>query len=198
MTLERKTPPDTTFSTTTESAAAKTIAAVFSGFPGSVIDGGEIVLLAIKPSLWRPVFTSAPWLIASVLLAIVVARVGRPIPGLSLSATVQVVLFVGLIRLAWAAAHWLPRWHVLTNRRVLDIRGVRAPVVTAIPLIRIRNTYLRRNLPEQLVGVGTILFVTGVSESESISHFWRTIPAPDDVHGRIRRAIENAIDANGL
>lgn len=198
MTADRRRPAEAVFSTTTESAAAKTIAEVFSAFPGTVIDGGEIVLLAIKPSLWRPVFASASWLAASILLALVLSGTGRPIPGLSLLATTQVVLLIGLCRLAWAIAHWMPRWHVLTNRRIIDIRGARTPVVTSLPLIHVRNTYVRRPWPESVVGVGTILFVAGRADSDPVSHSWRTIRDADEVHAKIRRAIENAIDANGM
>jgi hypothetical protein len=198
MTAERRRPAEAVFSTTTETAAAKTIAAVFSAFPGTVIDGGEIVLLAIKPSLWRPVFASAPWLVASMLLALVLSGTGRPIPGLSLLATTQVVLLIGLCRLAWAVAQWLPRWHVLTNRRIIDIRGARTPVVTSLPLIHVRNTYVRRPWAESMAGVGTILFVAGRPNDNPISHSWRTIRDADEVHAKIRRAIEHAIDSTGL
>lgn len=196
MTSERKQPHDAVFSTTTEAAAAKTIAQVFSAFPGTVIDGGEIVILAVKPSLWRPVFASAPWLVTALFLAAVLTGTGRSIPGLSMLATVQVVLLGGLIRLAWAVAQWMPRWHVLTNRRILDIKGVRAPIVTSLPLIRIRNTYVRRSLPEHVAGVGSILFVAGQPDSEPVSHLWRTIAEPDEVHAKIRRAIESALDTH--
>ena len=35
----------------------------WTALPSGVVDGGEIVLLAIKPSMWRPLLDSAPWLI---------------------------------------------------------------------------------------------------------------------------------------
>ena len=163
--------------------------------PGGVVDGGEIVLLAIKPSLWRPVFDSAPWLVTSALLAIALTWLGTPVPGLSLALTAQVVLLVGLGRLGVAVVRWVPTWYVLTNRRTLYIHGVRTPKVISCLLVKVRNTYLRRSVVERTAGLGSIIFVTDRSgESPQV---WRSIPKPDEVHRRIRRAIEQAIDQFG-
>jgi len=181
-------------STTETSGARSDVASVFTGLPGGVIDGGEIVLLAIKPSMWRPLFESANWLIAGCLLAGILATLAQPIPGLTMLSTVQVLLAVGFGRLGVALAQWAPHWHVLTNRRIIDVCGVRSLRISSCPLVDIRNTYVRRSAPERLNGVGTILFVT--TETTATPHAWRSIAEPDAVHAKIRRAIENAIDAH--
>ena len=160
--------------------------------PSGVIDGGEIVVLAIKPSMWRPVFESAVWLITCCVGAAVLSWLGRPIPGLSPASTAQILLLVGLGRLGIAIAHWVPRWHVLTNRRLIDIRGVRSMQVDACLLVRIRNTYVHRSAAERITELGTITFVN--TESTMAPRRWRSIAKPESIHVQIRKAIENALD----
>jgi hypothetical protein len=91
---------------------------------------------------------------------------------------------------------WAPRWYVLTNRRVLDIQGVRSPRIWSCLLTEIRNTYLNASPPEKLTGLGTITFVTDHPD-EPPCH-WRSVAKPEEVHAKIRRAIENAIDQQGI
>ena len=167
----------------------------WAAFPGGVVDGGEIVILAIKPSMWRPVLESAAWLVTSWLLAAVLTWFGRPIPGLSITATAQLVLLVGLARLAVAIVRWIPTWYVLTNRRIIDIQGARTPKATSCALIDIRNTYQRPTPVERQLALGTILFVSNRDGRQPRP--WRSIAKPDEVHARIRRAIEHAIDQHG-
>ena len=83
----RKRPSDPSCSTTVRDAPAAVadVAAVLTGLPRGVVDGGEIVLLAVKPSLWRPFFDSAAWIVSACLLAAILTTLGQPIPGLSLA-----------------------------------------------------------------------------------------------------------------
>jgi len=164
--------------------------------PGGVIDGGEIVILAIKPSMWRPVLDSAPWLVTAVALTIFLTALGVSIPGLSVATTAQVVLLVGFAPLGLAIMRWVPCWHVLTNRRIIDIQGVRQPEVHSCSLLDIRNTYLHISPVDRSLRLGTITFV--MARDDQPPRFWRSIAKPDEVHAKIRRAIENAIDQFGM
>jgi hypothetical protein len=175
------------------SSRATEAAARWGTLPGGITDGGEVIVLAIKPSMWRPVFDSAAWLVTSTVLAITLTVLGTPLPGLSLTATAQIVLLVGLGRLGVAVVfRWMPTWYVLTNRRIIGIHGVRAPKISSCRLIDIRNTYLHTLGVEKLTGLGTITYVTTCEDEPP--HHWRTIAKPNLVHAEIRRAIENAID----
>lgn len=168
----------------------------WSTLPGGVIAGGEIIIFAIKPSMWRPVFDSASWLVTGFLLAAVLTLIRTPFPGLSLTATAEAVLLVGFARLGYAVVRWVPTWYVLTNRRVIDLRGVRSPHIWSCALIDIRNTYVNASQPEKLTGLGTISFVT--DRTDEPPRTWRSIARPDEMHTRVRRAIENAIDEFGI
>lgn len=160
--------------------------------PGGVVDGGEIVLLATKPSLFRPFAESAGWIGLSVIASLFVIRLGYGLPGWSVAATVQLLLVIGFGRLAWALVRWVTRWYILTNRRIVDIEGVREPRIWSCSLLDVRNTYLNRSLLERLSQSGTITIVT---EDERIPpRYWASVPKSEQVHQAIRRAIEHAID----
>lgn len=168
----------------------------WTGIPGGVISGGEIILLAVKPSVWRPVLDSAPWVLAVCLLATFLTNWRVTLPTVSETTTVQLVLLIGLLRLGFAVLRWVPTWYILTNRRVIDVQGIRAPRVTSCSLLDIRNTYLNASFPERLASLGTITFVT--DQPEIAPSMWQSIAQPDDIHAKIRRAIENAIDQFGV
>jgi len=172
------------------------VAARWTTLPGGLIDGGEIVVLAIKPSLWRPVFDSVGWLAVCAVFAVTSTMIGLRLPGLSPATTAQLVVLIGFTGLGLAVVRWTTTWHVLTNRRIIDIHGVRTPRIAACLLIHVRNTYLHTSMPEKLTRLGTITFVT--DETDRLPHLWRSIAHPDEVHAKIRRAIENAIDQSSV
>ncbi len=194
-TASQTAPAMATASGETVTHAAKT-ATDWSHLPGGVVDGGELILLAVKPSLWRPLFDSAIWIATCAVLAFAVSRAGRPIPGFSMSATVQLIVFVGFLRLGWAISRWIPRWFVLTNRRIMDIEGIREPRIWSCPLIETRNTYLNATPAERITGLGTISIVT--EHADQPPRFWQSIAKAEEVHAAMRRAIENAIDQFGI
>jgi len=164
--------------------------------PSGVVNGGEIVLLAIKPSMWRPVFESASWLVACAALALALGALGRSLAGLSTSTTVQLVLLVGFARLALAIVRWVPSWYVLTNRRIIEVQGMRTGDVVDCRLLDVRNTAVVKSPLEKLTQLGTIAFV--IDHEGRAPRMWQSIAKPDEVHARIRRAIENAIDQHGI
>lgn len=164
--------------------------------PAELLDGGEIVILAIKPSMWRPLFESTAWLVTAAGLAATLTLLGAAFPGLSVAITAQVILLVGFTRLALAIVRWVPTWYVLTNRRLIEIHGVRQPHVAAARLVDVRNTYVNASSIERVTRLGTITYVT-VRDGEP-PHYWLSIADPVDVHAKMRQAIENAIDQNGV
>lgn len=187
-----------TFSASTAEAPPGAADAVTSwtALPGGVVDGGEIVVLAIKPSMWKPALESAPWLVVAAVAAGFVASLRLPLPGLSIVGTIQILLLVGFARLGFSIARWIPTWHVLTNRRIIDVHGVRKPVIASCALVDIRNTFVQKGVAEQLLRLGSIAFSTMPACDRPI--YWRTIADPDAVHAHIRRAIENALDQQGM
>jgi len=177
-------------------ARATDVTSRWTAVPKGLVDGGEIVLMAVKPSLWRPVLDSAAWLVTAAALAVTLLVGGMSIPGLSVAVSAQVFLLVGIVRLAIAVLRWVTTWHLLTNRRIIDVHGVRTPIIRSCLLIQIRNTYLRPSPIEGAIGLGSVLFVT--DEPEHPPHVWRSIADSETVHAKIRRAIEAALDQHPM
>ena len=125
-------------------------------------------------------------------MAILITALERPLPGWSMTASAQLLLLVGFVRLGVAVVRWIPAWYVLTNRRVIEIRGVRAPRIASCMLIQVRNTYLNATWAEKAAQLGTITFVT--EDPQKPAQIWHSIPKSVEVHAEVRRAIENAID----
>ncbi len=178
------------------SEVAGEVAAAWLQLPGGVVNDSEIVILAIKPAMLRPLIDSFPWIVVTTVIASAMAWTGATFGTLSSAVSVQLVLLIGVARFILAVVRWAPSWYVLTNRRVLTIEGVRKPRITSCPLLDIRNTYLESDLVERMTQLGSIRFVSDKPDRKTRN--WRTIAQPNEVHRQIRRAIENAIDQHSM
>jgi hypothetical protein len=105
-------------------------------------------------------------------------------------------MLVAALRFAAAVIRWVTMWHLLTNRRIIDVHGVRTPIIRSCLLVHLRNTYVRSSPVERALGLGTILLVT--DEPEHSPHVWASIPHPEETHAKVRRAIEAALDQCGV
>jgi uncharacterized membrane protein YdbT with pleckstrin-like domain len=95
-----------------------------------------------------------------------------------------------LVRLVVGCLQWFSRLYVLTNRRVLRVKGVLNVQVFECRLERIQNTFMSLSLPERLTGMGTIFFATaGTGLPEAA---WLMINRPREVHEIIVTYIERA------
>lgn len=175
---------------------AQEVNAPWAQVPGGLIHGGEIVLLWVKPSIWRPLLDSGPWLLAAAFFAALLTLGNLSVSGLGTALSAQIVVTVGLARLGVAVLRWVPTWYLLTNLRVLSVRGVRSPSVTSRGLLEIRNTYVHATAFEKCGGIASIAFVT--DHPNELPLVWHSVPNAAEIHQRIRRAIENAIDQHGL
>ncbi len=172
------------------------VAAAWMQLPGGVVNDSEIVILAIKPSMLRPLIDSFPWMVVTTVIASAMAWTGATFGSLSSATSVQLVLLIGVARFIFAVVRWAPSWYVLTNRRILTIEGVRKPRIASCPLLDIRNTYVDSDLIERLTQLGSVRFVSDKPSQKTQT--WRSIAQPIEVHRQIRRAIENAIDQHSM
>jgi hypothetical protein len=157
------------------------------------LDGGEIVILAIKPSPWFVLFDALRWVLLGAVLVVIGAVPSLRIAGLSPAMATQLGLLIAAGRLGIAFIRWASRYYVLTNRRVMRLRGVLRPDVVACPLVTIRNTRVQQRFHEKLTRLGTIRFFFEDQSSEELD--WREIARCEEVHERVRRAIERAFDS---
>jgi len=174
-------------------AVKRAPAAALLDLPLDAVDGGEIIIFAVKPSMLAPVFDSIVWLLAGVAMAVACLLGGWGLSHLSPTLTAQLILALVAARLLIAIIRWVSCWYVLTNRRVVEITGVRSPQVTSAMLVDIRNTYVASVLYERPLKLGTITFVSQRDSDRPWS--WTHVREPEDIHRAIRKAIENAIDS---
>lgn len=158
--------------------------------PADMLEGGEIILLLLKPSLWF-VLLSSLRVIAAVTIAFgllyyaVVALQWLTVDPRQIVATAVALITV---RLAWGFADWMGRTYVLTDRRVVRICGVVRVGVFQCPLSKLQHTEVYYPLRERLLGLGTISFAsagTGYPEA-----YWFTVARPMSVHREILVAVE--------
>ncbi|MCK6486201.1 MAG: PH domain-containing protein [Phycisphaerae bacterium] len=160
--------------------------------PAHLLSGGERVLLAIKPSLWFVLFASGRVLAAMALAALVATQLA---PSEYHALTIQAAVSVGLLRLAWATLQWVSRLYVLTDFRIMRIRGIVNVEVFECPLTRIQNTELALSLPERVTRTGTIHMATAGFGTGHVA--WRTVARPLEVHEMLRAAINRATLGRG-
>jgi hypothetical protein len=165
--------------------------------PVQLLDGDEIVIFAVKPSLWYVLFTSARWLIAMAVVIALVGWLGPQIPGLNPPLVIKAALALGGARLGFALLQWVSRLYVLTNRRIMRLRGIFNVDLFECQLNKIQNTYLTLTWYERLAGLGSISFATAGTGGVEAS--WTNLNCPMEVHERVRSAIHRAQKfGNGL
>jgi hypothetical protein len=172
----------------TEGAGASPLARA-DLLPAQLLDGDEIVILAIKPSLWFVLFTSARWLIALGLVVAATAWLGVP-PGMSKPLVVKACLALAGARVGFALLQWVSRLYVLTNRRIMRLRGIFNVDLFECQLNKIQNTYLTMAWYERLASLGSISFAT--AGTGGIEATWANVNNPLEVHERVRSAIHRA------
>lgn len=165
--------------------------------PGDLLADDETVIFAIKPSLWAIAFVSFRTVAAASLLALVTYILGPAFHlgkyGLYL---IELCGLVVLGRLGVALLQWASRTYVLTDRRVIRIRGVLTIDIFQSSLSRIQNTFMVLTLPERLFGLGNIEFTTaGTGGVEAV---WRHLKNPLPIHHQLLRAMNAAANQKSV
>jgi uncharacterized membrane protein YdbT with pleckstrin-like domain len=166
--------------------------------PAHLLDGGEIVHFAIRPSPWFVLIVSLRWLAVAILLGVLASR--DFLPHAYRWYVYQLAAAVAGARLAWAILEWVSRQYILTNHRVMRIRGVFYVELFECALSRLQNTYATFSVPERLTRTGTITFQTAAAGGIGGTASWRIVSRPLEVHEKLREAIrrEQNRGNNGL
>ncbi|MFW6145765.1 MAG: PH domain-containing protein [Planctomycetota bacterium] len=149
--------------------------------PARLIQEGEEIVLALKPSGWFILLVSAPFTIAVIVLAVGAYLVDAiDLAQLPLRSLSLVCLAAIALRLIVACLQWISRIYVLTNRRILRVRGLLTVDVFECALHRIQHTSLVLPLSERIFSIGTLVFATaGTALPEAA---WVMIARPSEVH----------------
>jgi hypothetical protein len=159
--------------------------------PGDLLHEDEVVIFAVKPSLWTVAFLSLRTVLAAAAVVAAALLLG---PALHLSRLtgrmVEAAAVVALARVGFAFLQWVSRIYVLTNKRVIRIRGVFTIDIFQCALTRLQNTFLVMTLPQRFLRLGNIAFAT--AGTAGIEAVWRHVKEPLRVHQQLLRAINAA------
>jgi uncharacterized membrane protein YdbT with pleckstrin-like domain len=70
---------------------------------------------------------------------------------------VGIVALVATIYAVWKVAQWIAAAYVITDQRVLEIEGLFARKVSAVPLMKVTDTTFRRTVPGRILGYGDLM-----------------------------------------
>lgn len=161
-------------------------AAIF--LPTQLLQPGELIILLIKPSAWFIILECLRTLVVIAILAagaLWLVRTGW----VEIQQRDIVLLAIGAagVRLFWQFLEWLSRVYVLTDRRIIRVRGVIRVQVFEAALKQIQHTELNFSLRERMFALGSVIFSTAGTGLPEAS--WQMVNNPLQVHQTILRTL---------
>lgn len=157
--------------------------------PADLLQPGEIIILLLKPSPWYILLAPLATITAMVILVLLTAQLNN---WMSIGISQRDLFLLGValvgVRLFWQFLEWLSRIYVLTDRRVIRVKGVLRVQVFETPLKTIQHTYALFSLRERLFGLGTMAFAT--AGTAFIEATWEMVARPLQVHKQIVQTLE--------
>lgn len=126
-----------------------------------VLHDNEIVIMMVRPSLWYVPAISMRVTVIVLLAAFLMIRTGWAGPifdGRSLWAVAGILVAV---RWVYALINWLSQLYLLTNHRIVVIRGATNVEIFQVGLCRITETRLSQTPLQRILAAGNIGFATG-------------------------------------
>ena len=161
--------------------------------PAQILQEDEVVLVLTKPSLFFLFYSSFRFLVAALLLGVIAGQIPWLNTGLNLTpptiALITVLACVG--RLVWALLVWTSHIYMLTNRRILTIKGVINVHMFQAYLRKIQNTQVYRPIGQRLFATGTLGFSTAAAAGGPEST-WVMINRPQETHDQVVAAMHKA------
>jgi len=154
--------------------------------PQEMLHGDEVVLILTKPSLWFVVITSFRFLVGAALLGVLAVRMQSMI-NLSVQTIAMVTALVCAGRLVWAMLVWSSHTYMLTNQRIVTIKGVLNTTMSQANLRKVQRTVLYRPLYLKLFGIGTVGI--GTAATTDFEATWVMIGRPLQTHEAIVAAV---------
>jgi uncharacterized membrane protein YdbT with pleckstrin-like domain len=154
--------------------------------PEHVLQGDEIVLLLAKPSLWFILFTSFRFILTTFLLGLLAVQFTDYL-GVAPNSIAFLTVLLCLGRLIWALLVWTSHTYMLTNQRIVTIKGVINVDMYQATLRKIQRTTLYQPWLLRLFSTGTIGFATAATTD--FDSTWFMIARPLHTHEAIVAAI---------
>jgi hypothetical protein len=150
---------------------------------------GEIIQLMLRPSRWFILLTSLRFL-TLVAILICVSVIYLHDHGRDPRRFIEIGVGIMAGRVMWAILQWMGRLYVLTNLRILSIKGVFNTEVFDCPLRKVARVSLEAPYKEKIFFVGSVTIIPQ-DEQMPIGCWW-IISQPLQVYQIIRRSIQNA------
>ncbi len=148
----------------------------------------ELVILLVKPSLWLVPAESTRFAVVVALLALLAYRT----QALHEIMNNQLLMYVSALligaRLLYSVLGWISHTYLLTNYRIITVKGARKPEVFHAPLCKINEVAPLTTRLEAALGLGTLGF--RVDGHISPAGTWVWIANPDRVQLQIESAIK--------
>jgi len=159
--------------------------------PARLLDEGEVVILAIKPSGWFCLLVSLPVLTVSAVFLVVASVAGEELPGsLHPGAVAVAAVCIAAARLAAAWFQWLSRLYVLTSRRLIRVSGVIREEVFQCPLRPIASAVVSASRVERALRIASLAFESDYPPARKAD--WLHISHPYEVQQIVNEAIARA------
>jgi hypothetical protein len=158
-----------------------------------LVQGDEVVILMLRPSLWYVVLSSLGSLIVIALMTFALAYMAKfmsSLPGIGWTDKQAFALGIALtaLRLGWQSLDWMAKVYILTDKRIIVRSGVLRLHVFETQLKNIQHTVVFARLRERLLSLGTIGFST--AGSDTFEAFWLMIRQPFAVHRIVVDAVK--------
>jgi len=162
--------------------------------PREMLHDDEVVLILTKPSLWFVVITGFRFVLTVLLLGILAVKLvgvgGASSLNISSSAIATATALIALGRLIWALLVWSSHIYMLTNQRVVTIKGVINTTMYQANLRKLQRTILWRPWYLRIFGIGTIGFATAATNHSDST--WVMLSRPLATHEAIVAAVNKA------
>ena len=162
---------------------------VMTILPAELLQNGEAIILLLKPSPWYILLESVRSLLMLTLLLVTLLWVYNQ--GYNIGITPRDLLLVGIgvggIRLFWQFLEWLSRVYVLTDRRVIRVKGVLRVQIFEAPIQQVQHTNTTFSLRERLFGLGSIHIATAGTGATEAS--WVMLANPLEIHQKLVHAL---------
>jgi hypothetical protein len=159
--------------------------------PAQILQEDEIVLILTKPSLLFLFYSSFPSLVVIAMVGILAAQVSSSVAGITHSTVALIAVMAGVCRLIWALLVWTSHVYMLTNRRIVTIKGVINVHIFQAYLRKLQKTEVYRPIGQRLFMTGTLGFSTAAAAGGPDST-WVMINRPQETHDQIVAAIHKA------
>jgi uncharacterized membrane protein YdbT with pleckstrin-like domain len=167
-----------------EGVVAPEIAATM--VPEQMLHEDEEILLLVKPSPMFILLTSFRFMLMSLVAAVIAVR-WIDASYASPNNIALIASGLALIRLVWGLLVWTSHTYMLTNKRIITIKGVVNISVVATNLRKVQRTTLYMPWWLRIFGLGTVGIATAATDTYDAT--WVMVARPVYVHETIVTAI---------